>query len=243
MSKAQSEYYFDDTTEYWAQEFAKLGTGAEETYVDRMHQRNEIYREHLAAPFYQLAIRIIHTYHLYYFDLPPEEVAHDAVGFAMTKFSRYIPGRAKAFSFFATVIKRYLINGHNANWCRRKNYVSLEELSGNGEDYIGSFEPMQIANKERNDQKQMLSEIDYLQEIIHTNFHSAHDQVIANAIIQIMKDANEVVSNAHKRIIYSMIKNIVNDTSSSAISRCLAKMKKLHLQFVEQYRKQEENYD
>ena len=72
--------------------------------------RNLIYKERIEYGFYKLAENIIHTFKFYYTDSDTiEELKHEVVTFLLEKLHLYDQSKGKAYSYFGTIAKRYLI--------------------------------------------------------------------------------------------------------------------------------------
>ena len=77
---------------------------------DNESERNRIYNERIRYAFYKLSENIIHTFKFYYTDSDTiEELKHEVVTFLLEKLHLYSQGKGKAYSYFGTIAKRYLI--------------------------------------------------------------------------------------------------------------------------------------
>lgn len=120
--KSSSNYFTKETEEY----IVKYNTSEDVEY------RNRIFTDHIYFPFYKLAENIIHTFKFYYTDVDRiEDLKHEIVSILLEeKIMKFDPTNgAKAYSYFGTIVKRWLINYNN------KNYKKLKQ--------IGSFDDMQ----------------------------------------------------------------------------------------------------
>ena len=72
--------------------------------------RNRLYSDRIEYAFYKLAENIIHTFKFYYTDTDTiEELKHEVVTFLLEKLHLYDQSKGKAYSYFGTIAKRYLI--------------------------------------------------------------------------------------------------------------------------------------
>ena len=84
---------------------------------DNQSFRNKIYREEIEYAFYKLAENIIHTFKFYYTDSDTiEDLKHEVVTFLLEKLHLYDQSKGKAYSYFGTIAKRYLIIYNNNNY-------------------------------------------------------------------------------------------------------------------------------
>jgi len=124
--KASSNYFTAETEEY----IKKYNRSTDQEY------RNKIFTEFIYYPFYKLVENIIHTFKFYYTDVDQiEDLKHEVVSVLLEeKIMKFDPDNgAKAYSYFGTIVKRWLINYNN------KNYKKLKQV-GSFADYEDSFE-------------------------------------------------------------------------------------------------------
>ena len=124
--KASSNYFTKETEEY----IKKYNLSTDQEY------RNQIFTDHIYYPFYKLVENIIHTFKFYYTDVDQiEDLKHEVVSVLLEdKIMKFDPDNgAKAYSYFGTIVKRWLINYNN------KNYKKLKQV-GSFTDYEDSFE-------------------------------------------------------------------------------------------------------
>ena len=96
-------------------------------------EKDKILREHLYFPFYKLAENIINTFKFYYTDTETiEDLKKDVIAMIFQdKIFRFDPTRGtKAFSYFGTVIKRWLITYNKKNYKKLKNKVDVSHCEG-----------------------------------------------------------------------------------------------------------------
>ena len=90
--------------------------------------RNRIFDERIDYAFHKLAENIIHTFKFYYTDVDTiNELKHEVVSFLLEKLHLYNPTKGKAFSYFGTIAKRYLIIYNEKNYKKVKEKGTLEE--------------------------------------------------------------------------------------------------------------------
>ncbi len=124
--KSKANYFTSETEEY----IKKYNVSIDQEY------RNKIFTDHIYLPFYKLAENIIHTFKFYYTDVDQiEDLKHEIVSILLEeKIMKFDPDNgAKAYSYFGTIVKRWLINYNN------KNYKKLKQI-GSFSDIEDSFE-------------------------------------------------------------------------------------------------------
>ena len=129
---------------------ANYFTSETEDFINKYNEstdneyRNQIFTEHIYFPFYKLAENIIHTFKFYYTDVDKiEDLKHEIVSMLLEeKIMKFDKNNgAKAYSYFGTIVKRWLINYNN------KNYKKLKKI-GSFDDMEDSYETPLIKNEE-----------------------------------------------------------------------------------------------
>ena len=80
--------------------------------------KDKIYRERIHYAFFKLTENIIHTFKFYYTEVDNiQDLQHEVITFLLSKIHLFNPARgAKAFSYFGTIAKRYLIITNTKNY-------------------------------------------------------------------------------------------------------------------------------
>lgn len=128
--KASSNYFTKETEEY----IVKYNTSTDPIY------RAKVFTDHIYFPFYKLAENIIHTFKFYYTDVEQiEDLKHEVVSMLLEeKIMKFDPTRgAKAYSYFGTIVKRWLINYNNKNYKKLKQIGSFDDME---ESYEGGID-------------------------------------------------------------------------------------------------------
>ena len=116
---------------------ANYFTAETEDYINKYNEstdikyRQKVFTEHIYFPFYKLAENIIHTFKFYYTDVDKiEDLKHEIVSMLfeekIMKFDKN--NGAKAYSYFGTIVKRWLINYNNKNYKKLKKIGSFTEM-------------------------------------------------------------------------------------------------------------------
>ena len=132
--KSKANYFTTETEEY----IVKFNTSSDQEY------RNKIFSEHIYYPFYKLAENIIHTFKFYYTDVDKiEDLKHEIVSMLYEeKIMKFDPTNgAKAYSYFGTIVKRWLINYNNKNYKKLKQIGSFDDIEESYEQNIDMDSP------------------------------------------------------------------------------------------------------
>ena len=85
--------------------------------------RDKTYKDRIEYAFYKLSENIIHTFKFYYTDSDTiEELKHEVITFLLEKLHLYDQSKGKAFSYFGTIAKRYLIVYNEKNYKLMEGY-------------------------------------------------------------------------------------------------------------------------
>ena len=119
--KAKSKNYFTSETD----EAIILYNNTEDTKV-----KSKIYEQFIHYPFFKLTENIIHTFKFYYTEVDEiEHLQHEVITFLLSKIHLFDPSKgAKAYSYFGTITKRYLIISNQKNYKKRVDKSPLESL-------------------------------------------------------------------------------------------------------------------
>jgi hypothetical protein len=119
-------------------------------------EKNKIYNDFLRKPLDKMISSIIRRYKLYRKDMDFYEIHIDTHSFLMTKIDKFKPAKEKkAYSYFGTICKNYLMGQIIKDQKEMNRKVSYEDISydiENNDEYSYSIEndgieaPMVIAN-------------------------------------------------------------------------------------------------
>ena len=179
-------------------------------------ERSEIYRKEIHYAFFKLTENIIHTFKFYYTEVNEiEHLQHEVITFLLDKIHLFDPTRgAKAFSYFGTIAKRYLIIQNTQNYKKRVDKAPVEELHHDLKySYDIDYNPM-----EKDDLSDFLDEyLEYCTENIYILFPKEKDARVADAILEIFRK-RENIDIFNKKAIYLYIREMV-DVKTPHITR------------------------
>ena len=112
VKRKKGVQYFTQETEDAIVRYNQAATSSE---------KEKIYHRYIHYPFFKLTENIIHTFKFYYTEVENiEDLQHEVITFLLTKMHLYDQTRgSKAFSYFGTIVKRYLIISNTRNYKRR----------------------------------------------------------------------------------------------------------------------------
>lgn len=93
-------------------------------------ERNRIYRDNLMDPLNTMVDSIIRRYGLFSKSMVYEDLHSDTLSFLIMKFHKFKPDKnKKSYSYFGTIIKRYLIGSLMKDNKKMKTLISYEDIS------------------------------------------------------------------------------------------------------------------
>ena len=126
-----------------------FGPEQEKAVVEFLHsddyeERNKIYNTFLKAPLNKMIESIIRRYKLYRKDYTYEDIHSDTLSFLATKMEKFQPSKnKKAYSYFGTICKNYLLGQLLKSDKKMKSDLSYEDMYSTVEkmdDYIYNLE-------------------------------------------------------------------------------------------------------
>lgn len=221
--KAVKENYFDVREETAVRNFLIAVTSEE---------KNKIYNEFLRAPLDKMISSIIRRYKLYRKDMDFIEIHTDTHSFLMTKVDKFKPSKnKKAYSYFGTICKNYLMGQIIKDQKETNRKVSYEDISAALEE-----RPDMIY---RIDEDLVQSDIlisQYLKELkefIESETLNENEQKLGYALIDLFDNYETIFSGAdnnkfNKNVILLSLREMTN-LSTKEIRSSIKRFKKLYL--------------
>ena len=169
--------------------------------------KSRIYNDKIHYGFFKLTENIIHTFKFYYTEVDNiEDLQHEVITFLLSKIHLFNPERgAKAFSYFGTIAKRYLILSNQKNYKKRIDTVAIDVLE---EDENHSYT---IDDSSHDERLSMFIDIytEYCTKNIYEIFPKEYDAQIADAILELFRK-RENLDIFNKKALYIYIREIVD---------------------------------
>lgn len=172
--------------------------------TDNYSERNRLFNKYINDSFHKLAENIINTFKFHYTGLNSiEDLKHEVVYFLLEKMHLYDQNQGKAYSYFGTIVKRYLIVYNDKQYKEQKDRKELDVVD---ED----LKVMQAVNEEESNYelkgflgeyvKYVEKHIDGIHESIRKErgvevqeyvTFSENDKLIVNTVLDLIKKADE----------------------------------------------------
>jgi len=195
--------------------------------------RDRIFKAKIYHALYKLSENIIHTFKFYYTDVNDiEDLKLEVVTMLVEeKLYRFDPTNgAKAFSYFQTIVKRWLINYNNKNYKKLKQIGSFDEMEDSYESDFDTENSMQIPLKTIVDQ---FVEESYLN--LGELFPKSHEQNVADAILTLFKTRYDL-EIFKKKALYIYIREMT-DCETPTLTKVINRLKEEFYKVYQKYQK------
>ena len=194
-------------------------------------KRNEIFNEKIYYAFYKLAENIIHTFKFYYTEVDNiDELKHEVIAFLLEKLHLYNQDKGKAYSYFGTIAKRYLIVYNNNNYKRLKGKAHVEEVD-NDKTITNDL----ILNQPEHLESSNFIDL-FIREIddnLLDLFPKPQEARVGDAILELFK-RRENIDIFNKKALFIYIKEIT-DAPTPVITKVIKILKEIYKEMLNEY--------
>lgn len=221
--KAVKENYFDVREEIAVKNFLLAETSEE---------KNKIYNEFLRAPLDKMISSIIRRYKLYRKDMDFIEIHTDTHSFLMTKVDKFKPSKnKKAYSYFGTICKNYLMGQIIKDQKETNRKVSYEDISSTIEERPDMI--YRIDEEVMDTNLILQGYLDELQNFINNEPLNDNEKKLGFALIDLFNNYESIFTGAennkfNKNVILLSLREMTN-LSTKEIRGSIKKFKKLYL--------------
>jgi len=195
-------------------------------------ERNKIYNQRIHFGFYKLAENIIHTFKFYYTEVDKiEDLKYEVVSFLLQKLDLYDQSKGKAYSYFGTIAKRYLIIYNQKNYKKLVNKVDIPASEDDDDNYR---EAVTIKDEKEPDRSHIMNIlIKELDSKLTAIFDKSEEIKVAYAILEIFKKRDNI-EIFNKKALFIYIKEMT-DAQSNTITKVIKKIKVLYVNILNKY--------
>jgi len=175
--------YFGEEQEYAVKMFLTATT---------LTERNEIYTSYLYEPLNKMIDSIIRRYKLYRKGLEFRDIHADVLSFLITKAEKFQPAKGKkAYSYFGTICKNYLMGQIIKDQKLQNRSVSYEDISKSIEErpdqvyYMGTGE-------ETDTTRFFIDLVDEIEEFMSVTPLNENEVKIGSALIEVFTNYDEI---------------------------------------------------
>ena len=189
--------------------------------------KSRIYNDKIHYAFFKLTQNIIHTFKFYYTEVENiEDLQHEIITFLLTKIHLFDPSKgAKAYSYFGTIVKRWLILYNENNYKKRVNSTPIENIEeDNSHSYTLEENNSPSDKLSHNDKIALFTDlyVEYCTNNIFKLFPKDGDAKIADAILELFRKRDKL-EVFNKKALYIYIREQV-DVKTPKITKIADKL-------------------
>jgi DNA-directed RNA polymerase specialized sigma24 family protein len=172
-------------------------------------ERSKIYNNEIHYAFFKLTENIIHTFKFYYTEVDNiEDLQHEVITFLLSKIHLFDSSKgAKAFSYFGTIAKRYLILSNQKNYKKRVETASVASIE---EDEKFSYQLDDTKSVVENNLSKFMDEyITYCTDNIFELFPKESEARVADAILEVFRKRDSL-DVFNKKALYIYIREMID---------------------------------
>lgn len=194
-------------------------------------RRNQIFNDRIYYAFYKLAENIIHTFKFYYTEVDNiDELKHEIIAFLLEKLHLYDETKGKAYSYFGTIVKRYLIVYNNTNYKRLRDKAAVEEV----DEDKSTLNSLIINHKPDLEETSFIDlYIKYVDDNLLQIFPKDHEARVGDAILELFK-RRENIDIFNKKMLFIYIKEIT-DAPTPVITKVIKVLKEIYKDMLNKY--------
>tara|TARA_B100002019_G_C21273295_1_gene603679 strand:+ start:1098 stop:1802 length:705 start_codon:yes stop_codon:yes gene_type:complete len=228
--KSKDTMYFGEPQEAAVRMFLTAST---------LTERNQIYNEYLYAPLNKMIDSIIRRYKLYRKGEEFRDIHADVLSFLITKADKFKPAKGKkAYSYFGTICKNYLMGQIIKDQKHQNRNVSYEDISTSLETredqiyYIGEDGPTDHS-------KFFIDLIDKIEEFMSVTHLNENEIKIGSALIEVFSNYDEIFIHGdgnkfNKNLVLLNLREMTN-LSTKEIRNSLKKFKIIYKGVVDDF--------
>jgi hypothetical protein len=221
--KTKKENYFDIREENAVREYL---------LCDSSEEKNKIYNSFLRSPLDKMISSIIRRYKLYRKDMNFEEIHTDTHSFLMTKVDKFKPSKEKkAYSYFGTICKNYLMGQIIKDQKETNRKVSYEDISSS----IEQRPDMSYRIDEEVVEMEFVinNYVNELREFLEDEELTDNEKKLGIALVDLFENYDEIFFGSdnnkfNKNIILLSLREMTN-MNTKEIRTSIKKFKKLYL--------------
>jgi hypothetical protein len=199
--------------------------------AETFEEKNQIYNEFLRGPLDKMISSIIRRYKLYRKDMDFTDIHTDTHSFLMTKVDKFKPSKnKKAYSYFGTICKNYLMGQIIKDQKDTNRKVSYEDISSNLENRPDMVYYMEFEKTEADDVIQEF--LDELKRYLEKEQLTDNETKLGIALLELFENYKTIFLESgnnkfNKNIILLSIREMTN-LSTKEIRTAMKRFKKLY---------------
>lgn len=171
--------------------------------------KNKLYSKYIQSAFEKLVENLIHTFKFYNYETTYDDLKHEVISFLIIKLDKYKQENGRAFGFFDTVAKRYLILRSMTKWNKDISFKSIDLYNDSDSSLQKYYNDEHIE-----DLKYCMNKfVMYMEDNFDNLFTTNVDRNVADSIIELIKNRNNI-EEFNKKALYVLIKERSRSTTN-----------------------------
>ena len=161
-------------------------------------EKNKVYNDYLRAPLNKMVESIIRKYKLYRDDMSFINTHNDTLSFLITKCEKFKPERGKkAYSYFGTICKNYLLGQLIKDNKKMKTLLSYEDYASDleGRDDLTEFQGKEAVQKEEALKKLMSNIIEEINDELKNPKLTDNERAVGESLVYMFENWEIIFSD------------------------------------------------
>jgi hypothetical protein len=190
----------------------------------KLSVKNTIYSNIIHPAFYKLVENIIHSFKFYYIDTESiEDLKYEVISFLIQKIHLYEKNKGKAFSYFGTIAKRYLITYNKKNYKNIISKVDIVDIVKNEDTKVNEVFIDRSNDFDIDTRIVFNNFLNHMELKVLDMFSNPSETKVAANILEIFKKVGDM-SSINKKLIYFCVKEATGE-DSVIITKVIKKLK------------------
>ena len=176
--------------------------------------KNLIYERYIHYPFYKLCENITDSFKFHNTEVDNlDHLYQEIIIYLLSKIHLYKPENGKAYSYFGTSVKRWLIGYNRTIYAKKISHDDITEMSDDDSPY--QYDPHDCDSNECNDKLSNFIDqyIIYCEKNLNKWFPKPNEHIISSAVMELFKRHNsemfERIEKLNKKIIYIYLRELI----------------------------------
>ena len=196
--KKKSKIYFGAAAQQGVEDFLN---------ADTLTKKHKIFNEDLHAPFSKLIENIVFTYRFINLGEPVESLQLECLSHVYLNLHKYKPEKGKAFSYFGTMVKNYLIQ-KTTKATKNNTMDYIDEMSENKVEQLLVDRPEEEQRQLDFNEHLLLSVTKHLDNNLK-NIKNQNEKKVTQALLQLVEYKDEL-DLYNKKQLYVLLRELTN---------------------------------
>ena len=156
-------------------------------------EKNKVYNASLRAPLNKMVESIVRRYKLYRYDMVYEDIHADTLSFLITKCEKFKPEKGKkAYSYFGTICKNYLMGQIMKDQKERNRKISYEDIAPSFENGYREGYSYEMKDDEPSIEQLIKNLLDSIKVFMDENKLTENESKVGLSLIEVFENYEEI---------------------------------------------------